>query len=181
MGVIDNNILTARSTDGVTRIVSVAGLLPVKRIELLAQYLVEYCRKHPADKIHWTHMGDGICKPLILEQLQRNSLQNLLYNFPGQQGNREVFEYYRHNPVDLFINISESEGIPVSIMEAQSCGILVAATDVGGSSEIVNEQSGILLPANPSYEVFEEVLNNINGFLKRFTPGLIKNFLAPAL
>lgn len=176
LGVNDNNILTARSTDGVIRIVSVAGLLPVKRIELLAAYLIEYCRRHPADKIHWTHIGDGVCKPLILERLQKNSLQNLSYNFPGQQNNKEVFEYYRGNPVDLFVNISESEGIPVSIMEAQACGILVAATDVGGSSEIVNKQSGILLPANPSYEVFEEILNNINEYLKRFTPGLIKDF-----
>lgn len=42
--------------------------------------------------------------------------------------------------------MSSSEGVPVSIMEAQSYGIPVIATDVGGTSEIVIDQvNGILL------------------------------------
>ena len=45
-------------------------------------------------------------------------------------------------PVDLFLTVSANEGIPVSIMEAQSFGIPVIATDVGGISEIVNNVNG---------------------------------------
>ena len=48
--------------------------------------------------------------------------------------------------IDLFLNVSESEGIPVSIMEAISAGIPVIATDVGGTSEIVNDSFGTLIP-----------------------------------
>jgi len=46
----------------------------------------------------------------------------------------------------LFINVSETEGIPVSIMEAQSAGIPVLATNVGGTSEIVDQENGFLVP-----------------------------------
>ena len=43
-------------------------------------------------------------------------------------------------------------------MEATSFGIPIVATDVGGTNEIVNEQTGILLPANPS---IEEIASNL--------------------
>jgi len=45
----------------------------------------------------------------------------------------------------LFINTSSSEGIPVSMMEAQSFGIPILAMDVGGVREIVGPQTGRLL------------------------------------
>ena len=38
---------------------------------------------------------------------------------------------------DLFVQVSSSEGVPVSIMEALSFGIPVLATNVGGVGEIV--------------------------------------------
>ena len=41
--------------------------------------------------------------------------------------------------------MSETEGISVSIMEAQSAGIPVLATNVGGTSEIVNSENGFLI------------------------------------
>jgi glycosyltransferase involved in cell wall biosynthesis len=63
--------------------------------------------------------------------------------------NRTVLKHYRDNPVDVFVNVSESEGLPVSIMEAQSFGIPVVATAVGGVPEIVNDTTGHLLDANP--------------------------------
>ena len=45
-----------------------------------------------------------------------------------------------------FINVSSSEGVPVSIMEAMTFVISVITTDLGGNTEIVNEQNGWLLP-----------------------------------
>ena len=50
------------------------------------------------------------------------------------------------NDFDLFVNMSLSEGIPVSIMEAISFGIPIIATNVGGNAEIVNDETGVLIP-----------------------------------
>ena len=44
--------------------------------------------------------------------------------------------------------MSETEGVPVSIMEAFSVGIPALATDVGGVAELVNGQNGALLSAD---------------------------------
>jgi len=43
---------------------------------------------------------------------------------------------------------SESEGMPVSLMEAAACGVPVVATRVGGVPELViDEETGLLVPA----------------------------------
>ncbi len=47
---------------------------------------------------------------------------------------------------DAFCLPSRSEGLPRSIIEAQACGIPVVAADVGGVSEAVCPQSGLLVP-----------------------------------
>ena len=176
LGVKGNNINTLRSLDDTLRMVSVSGLMPVKRVALLAKYLTTYCKKYPERKIHWTHLGDGFLKAGILEYLEKQAPKNLVYDFKGQTTNAGVFEFYKNNAVDLFVNISESEGIPVSIMEAQACGILVAATNTGGVAEIVNQHSGILLPANPEFEDVEDLLNNIRRYLLEFGTSEITNF-----
>ncbi|PZC52367.1 hypothetical protein LH53_05140 [Mesotoga sp. TolDC] len=64
--------------------------------------------------------------------------------------------------VDLFINTSSTEGLPVSIMEAMSFGIPIMATDVGGTSELVTDETGVLIPGNCSPEDVSEALNSIS-------------------
>jgi glycosyltransferase involved in cell wall biosynthesis len=59
-------------------------------------------------------------------------------------------QFYRNNPVDVFVNVSQTEGTSVAVMEAISCGIPVVATAVGGNPEIVTEKNGLLLSPNPS-------------------------------
>ena len=70
------------------------------------------------------------------------------YEFIGQLKNEDVQKYYHTHHIDLFINVSESEGLPVSIMEAMSYGIPVIATNVGGTREIVNQGAEYLIDKN---------------------------------
>jgi glycosyltransferase involved in cell wall biosynthesis len=65
---------------------------------------------------------------------------------------------YRNLAPDVFINVSSSEGVPVSIMEAMSFGIPAIATDAGGNREIVNSSSGFLIPVDCSIETLETTL-----------------------
>jgi glycosyltransferase involved in cell wall biosynthesis len=86
-----------------------------------------------------------------MEKCTSSSLpKNVVYKFTGILPNSEVLSYYQHNSIDVFINVSAWEGIPGSIMEAQSCGIPVIATAVGGTPEIVSEKVGFLISENPS-------------------------------
>jgi glycosyltransferase involved in cell wall biosynthesis len=142
------------------RICTCSRLVALKRIDLLIRALYNWNR----GKITWTHLGGG--EPLETElkemaaELQRAN-PDIEVIWKGEMLNDDVHRYYFDNAADLFINISESEGLPVTIMEAASYGIPSLATDVGGTSEIVNEKNGILMPKDVSPE-------ELCGYIEKF-------------
>jgi len=138
------------SSDGVLRIVSCSTMKKVKRLDLLILGLSELVRLFPDIKIEWNHLGSGPLHGYLSKLANEKLIGDIRWSFHGQLSQEQVIEFYKFNPVDIFINVSSSEGIPVSIMEAQSCGIPVIATAVGGTPEIVNDQNGRLLDSNPS-------------------------------
>ena len=125
------------------KILSISSIIPLKRVDKI----LELVSGLPEVQIKWTHIGFGS----ELEKLNKLSVQkskdNRCFSFEliGQISNSEVREILGTQYFDLFINLSKTEGIPVSIMEAQSAGIPVLATSVGGTPEIVNKKNGILV------------------------------------
>jgi colanic acid/amylovoran biosynthesis glycosyltransferase len=159
LGTPDPKFETQPSQDSVLRIVSCSYLKPIKRLDLLIEGLAFLARQNPLLKIEWHHLGSGELRH-ELEMLAKKCLPlSVSWYFHGQLTNPQVLDFYRTHPLDVFVNVSSSEGIPVSIMEAQSCAIPVVATAVGGTPEIVNESNGILLPPNPSPEAIASALS----------------------
>lgn len=133
-------------------IISCSSLIKIKRVDLLIRALTKI---RSSGKILWYHFGDGALRP-ELEQLASGLLghrNNIEYHFRGYIPNSRLMEFYNANSVDLFINTSSSEGIPVSIMEARSFGIPVIATDAGGTCEILKSDTGTLLPVDFKIEM----------------------------
>ncbi len=130
------------SGDHILRTVTCSSLTPVKRLDLLIAAL-----KFLKVPVEWTHIGDGPLKEELLADL-KTIPDNLKVRFLGQLNREDLFEYYRTFPVDLFLNVSISEGVPVSIMEALSFSIPVIATAVGGTAELVDDKVGKLIAAN---------------------------------
>lgn len=122
-----------------TRIISCSNLVPVKRVGLLVEALM-FIQK----RIEWIHFGDGAMRNEI-EELCADLPQNINWKLAGAVNHAELMSFYSSVPVDLFINVSSSEGVPVSIMEAMSFGIPAMATDAGGTSELVSEKTGLLI------------------------------------
>jgi len=127
------------STDDKMHIVSCSGISEVKRINLIIEIL-----KNVKQNVLWTHIGEGALFESI-KQKAKKLPKNISVDFKGRLTQKEIFNFYAQTPIDVFINISISEGLPVSIMEAISFGIPVIATDVGGTSEIINEHTGMLI------------------------------------
>lgn len=140
------------------RIMSCSNVIPLKRVGMIAEALQQLGKNmstllelssQSINGIEWVHFGDG---PLLGEVKSKcNGLPSFMkVIFMGQQPHENVMDYYVRNRVDLLVQVSTSEGVPVSIMEAMSFGTPVVATNVGGVSEIVNNTNGTLLDRNLS-------------------------------
>lgn len=155
LGTFDHGLNPESKFEIEFHLLTCSNVVPVKRLDLLINAL-SFCNI----RINWTHIGAGI----LFNEIQKKSKElpsNIKVLFLGNKSNKEVIDYYSHHHIDLFVNVSSSEGVPVSIMEALSFGIPVLATDVGGTAEIVDENVGELLPANIS-EI--ELANRITTF-----------------
>jgi len=150
MGVEKQSIITRNSDDGIFRIVSCSYLVSVKRIDLLILGLCKLGEIRENQIFEWTHIGDGPLKGVLEKKARLLLPQNIRFIFTGYVPRGGVIGYYKNHKIDVFINVSSSEGTPVSIMEAQSCGIPVIATSVGGNVEIVTNENGFLLEGTPT-------------------------------
>lgn len=123
-------------------LISCSTIYSVKRVNLIAEAL-----SHINDKsIRWIHYGEGPQFEELKKFCSENLQNNIEWCLAGYVDNKELLEKYKKEQFHIFINVSTSEGIPVSIMEALSFGVPCIATDVGGTSEIVEDHfNGILL------------------------------------
>lgn len=164
LGVGNPGFIASPSQNGIFRIASCSSIIPVKRIDLLIKGISELAKHQKSLKVVWHHVGDGQLRQQVTRLAEHIFPENVSYHFWGNIPNEKVIEFYKNTPIDIFVNVSISEGIPVSIMEAQSCGIPVVATAVGGNSEIVTPDNGMLLSENPTpHEIayaLEQILFN---------------------
>jgi glycosyltransferase involved in cell wall biosynthesis len=160
LGTINKNSIPKFVLNEQLHLVSCSGLIPLKRIHLIIEGLSSL-----TIPIKWIHIGNGVLEKDLKNtaQAKLSDKSNIDYQFVGQLSNTEVLDFYSTQQVDIFINVSETEGVPVSIMEAMSFGIPVIATNVGGNSEIVDTINGCLLSSTPSVN---EVMEAITLFAK---------------
>lgn len=150
-------------------LVSCSTLIPLKRVELIIEVL-----KSITLGIDWIHFGDGP----ELDMLKKKATELPLHikaTFRGQTKNSDILKYYETNYVDLFISLSESEGLPVSMMEAISFGIPVFAYSIYGIPEIVNNQTGTLIDSGASTAEISKTLQNTL-LTYKFNRSEIRNF-----
>jgi glycosyltransferase involved in cell wall biosynthesis len=138
LGVQDNGTNPSLSNEIFT-LVSCSALVKLKRVHLIAEIL-----KHIPFKIKWIHFGDGPEISSIKEAI-KTLPENIKVELKGHIFNEQLMHFYKSTPVDLFINVSETEGLPVSLMEAISFGIPILAPNIGGVSEIATKETGYLI------------------------------------
>ncbi len=137
-------------------IVSCSNIVDIKRIDMIIDALGEL--KHLP--IYWRHFGSGPLLNSLLDHAKATfENTNINFSFEGQLSNEKIMNYYETTPINLFINTSDNEGIPFSIMEANSYGIPALGRDVGGMSEIIEDgNNGILLPKDAGYEAVAKAI-----------------------
>jgi glycosyltransferase involved in cell wall biosynthesis len=154
-----------KKNENVFRIVSCSSIIPLKRVNLILESVIEFAKKHKDTKIYYTHFGDGILRNELQNIKNKTKLDNLKIKFAGHTNNYRILEYYSTHFIDVIINASTTEGgCPVSIQEAQSYGIPFIITNVGGNPELLFKDNGIIVSNDP--DKFE-ISNAIEEILKK--------------
>lgn len=146
LGTVDHGVHLVTRNSSKLRLVSCSNAVPVKRLDKIINALSLI----KDFDVEWTHYGDGHLLDQLRELADEKLKDNVIVYFRGNIPNNELLNKYEEEDYDLFINVSSSEGLPVSIMEAMSFGIPCLATDVGGTKEIVTSNNGSLLGADVS-------------------------------
>lgn len=141
-------------------IASCSSISSIKRIDLIIDIL-----SNIEIPFKWIHIGDGELSAEMKDYADKK-LCNKEFEFLGKLNNEEILSTYIKYDVDFFINMSDSEGVPVSIMEALSLGIPVIARAVGGIPEIVDANTGLLVQniseiSNATKFISEELNNGL--------------------
>ena len=163
LGSNDINYCKKEPTDSVY-VLSCSTVSELKRVTLIYESLLAMKNV----KIEWTHIGDGPQMDTLKQMVEENKDSSVNVTLTGALNHEDVLDYYTKHGFDVFVNLSTNEGVPVSIMEAISCDVPVVATNVGGNSEIVVNETGKLVSSNPTTL---EVANAITEVLQgSFTP-----------
>ena len=156
LGSLDRGVAIFPKT-ATLHLVSCSWMRPVKRVASI----VEAISNLPF-QLEWVHFGDGEEFNTIDNLVKR--INNPLVNckLMGAYSNEKVLQEYANSHYDVFINVSENEGVPVSIMEAMSFGKIIIATNVGGTAEIVeNGINGYLLDKDFTNQELVSVLTKV--------------------
>lgn len=133
-------------------VVSCSNIIKIKRVDKILKALLLTDKK-----IHWTHFGDGN------ERYKIDSIQlpsNITVDLKGKVKNEEILHFYKTTPINLFIHVSETEGLGFSIVEALNHGIPCIACNAGGVIDLVHNGNGKLLhPDVTNKELANEIIN----------------------
>jgi len=120
---------------GVVLIGNAGRLETVKGQDLLIQAMTQF-----SSTVHLAIAGGGSCEGALKKQVSRLGLEQQVH-FLGPIDDMTNF----YQSLDLFCLPSRHEGLPLSPMEAQACGIPALITDVGGSAEALCQVTGLLV------------------------------------
>lgn len=143
-----------RKDRGKITVVTCSSVVKIKRIHLMIDALKNWSH----GKIEWVHIGDGELFNDIRQKAEKelSPNPNVDFEFMGRLANEEVSRVLKREDVNLFVNCSEMEGVPVSIMEAMSTGLPVIAPRVGGIPELVTTGCGMLFEKDRLYDALVE-------------------------
>lgn len=157
LGVESQSVQAPHSTDGVLRIVSCSSLKEHKRVGFIADALSTLQR--PAE---WLHIGGSGEALHALEARMEVLPSHIHASALGEVPHAAVHKYYRTHPVDVCVNVSTSEGLPVSLMEAMSYGIPCIAMNVGGVAEMITPRNGVVLQSDSTPADLAAILESWN-------------------
>jgi len=135
-------------------VLTVRRLVYKNGIDTLVESAEIAVKKNP--KLVFVVVGKGPDFEEVKEKIAQVGMQGN-FRLTGFVSDEELPLYY--NAADLFALPSKSgEGLPLVALEAMACGLPVIATNVGGTSEVMSDDYGKLVPPNSPGALAEAIL-----------------------
>ncbi|MGL6107497.1 glycosyltransferase [Romboutsia sp.] len=124
----------------------VGNLNNLKRADKLIE-IFENIKNNSKEEVSFLVVGDG---PLKGAMTQQGIEKNLNLHFTGNVNVDEVREYM--NVMDVMVTPSRKEGFGCVIIEANACGTMVVASNVGGICEAIQNQE-LMVEEGDNFEI----------------------------
>ncbi len=132
-------------------VLTCSDAIPLKRLDKIAHVLILL-----NIEVKWIHHGEGETIAKVKSLLQAHSNKVEFVQSFKKDDYYEVIEFMKLSDPDLFINLSSTEGLPVSLLEALSLGIPILANRVGGCEELFDYEVGLLVEKDESVKGIAE-------------------------
>ncbi|MDO5700862.1 MAG: sugar transferase [Bowdeniella nasicola] len=156
---------TNRSLSVPATLLSVSTYLPVKRLPAIADVVAHLVRHGCA--VRWVHYGAGpdAEQEAFTDYLAGLDLPADTVELRGYLAHTQLLEVYASGEPTLMVNLSASEGVPVSLMEACAAGLPIVATAVGGNPELVHDADNglIVSPDDDAAQVAQRIRSILEG------------------
>ena len=157
---IDTEIFNSKtkvynSRDKNIKIISTGRLQSVKNHKLMINAFAEVCNYIP--NVQLTILGDGELRNELECQINKYNLnERIILKGVVKDVSKEL------NESDIYIITSDYEGLPLSVLEAMSCGLPIVATKAGGVVDIVKDgENGILVEVGNVEELINAIMKII--------------------
>ena len=129
-----------------THLLMISRLVVQKNINLVIEALELLHDKN----IKLTVIGEGKEYGKLEKQINALKLQDNV-KLLGKVHNSKIFEYLLK--ADLFIQASDYEGLPHSVLEAINYEVPILSTEVGGCRDLLEDgKNGFIIPSPPNKE-----------------------------
>lgn len=144
---VDTTVFSPSSTRDPQLLLAVGRLVPKKAPHLTIEAFSRVASKHPQARLEI--IGDGLLRPECERRVRQYGLSDRVV-LHGSQNHEFVRE--RLKQASIFVQHSvtangNTEGLPVSILEAMACGVPVVSTYHSGIPEaVLDKECGFLVP-----------------------------------
>ena len=114
------------------RFINVGRLQTQKNQQLAIRAFAEVHKENPLTRLKI--VGEGELRGELEQLVKKLGIENVV-SFDGQSS--EVNE--KLNSADVFVQSSDYEGLPISVLEAMACGLPIVSTKAGGTIDIVED------------------------------------------
>lgn len=133
---------------------TVGRLDPVKNHLMLIDAFYQYRKNHPGKDVHLVIVGDGPARKDIENRIAQYGLGDDVILTGARNDIPEIMSV-----LDLYIQSSIAEGVPMTILEAMSSGLPVLSTSVGGIPEIIDHGSTGYLVESESTDAMQQAIS----------------------